>query len=73
MFIAQQSPSVHPVMAVASQSGKRAASLALVREMSVICGRIGELIALFAEADRVLAATLEETLSRAALGIAQAE
>jgi Type ISP C-terminal specificity domain/N-6 DNA Methylase len=49
------------------------ADFALVREMRDICGRIGELIDLFGEADRVLAATLEETLSRAALGIAQAE
>jgi hypothetical protein len=40
------------------------ADLALVRELRDICGRIAELIALFAEADNVL----EATLPRKALG-----
>ncbi|MGH7110993.1 MAG: type ISP restriction/modification enzyme, partial [Stellaceae bacterium] len=44
------------------------ADLALVRELRDICGRIAELIDLFAKADIVLAATLQETLTRAALG-----
>jgi hypothetical protein len=39
-----------------------------VRELRDICGRIAELIDLFAEADIVLEATLHETLSREALG-----
>ena len=37
-----------------------------------ICGRIAELIDLFAEADSVLDATLHETLTREALGFAPA-
>ena len=49
------------------------ADFALVREMRDICGRISELIDLFGEADRVLAATLEATLSRAALGLEETE
>ncbi|MGH6924966.1 MAG: type ISP restriction/modification enzyme, partial [Propylenella sp.] len=44
------------------------ADLALVSELRDICGRIAELIELFAEADTVLAATLHETLTREALG-----
>jgi predicted helicase len=42
--------------------------LALVRELRDICGRIAELIDLFAQADTVLEATLQETLTREALG-----
>jgi hypothetical protein len=49
------------------------ADFALMREMRDICGRIGELIDLFNEADTVLFATLESTLSRAALGLESAE
>jgi Type ISP C-terminal specificity domain len=45
------------------------ADLALVREMREICGLIAELIDLFAEADNVLEATLQETLTREALGL----
>lgn len=45
------------------------ADLALVRELRDICGRIEELIDLFAEADIVLEATLRETLTREALGV----
>jgi len=45
------------------------ADLALVRELRDICGRIAELIDLFAEADIVLEATLQETLTREALGL----
>jgi predicted helicase len=45
------------------------ADLALVRELRDICGRIAELIDLFAEADIVLKATLQETLSREGLGL----
>lgn len=48
------------------------ADLALVRGLRDICGRIAELIDLFAEADRVLEATLNETLTREALGFAPA-
>lgn len=44
--------------------------LALVRELRDICGRIAELIDLFAQADIVLEATLQETLTREALGLA---
>jgi len=44
------------------------ADLALVREVRDICGRIAELIDLFAQADNVLEATLHETLTREALG-----
>ena len=44
------------------------ADLALVCELRDICGRIAELIDLFAEADIVLEATLRETLTREALG-----
>ena len=47
-----------------------AADLALVRELRDICGRIAELIDLFARADIVLEATLQETLTREALGLA---
>lgn len=43
------------------------ADLALVRELRDICGRIAELIDLFAEADVVLEATLNETLTREVL------
>ncbi|MHB1111127.1 MAG: hypothetical protein ACYCZU_12535 [Devosia sp.] len=45
------------------------ANLAMVRELRDICGRIAELIDLFAEADIVLEATLRETLSREALAL----
>lgn len=45
---------------------------ALVRELGDICGRIAELIDLFAEADSVLEATLHQTLTREALGFAPA-
>ena len=44
------------------------ADFALVSELRDICGRIAELIDLFAEADTVLVATLHETLTREALG-----
>ena len=44
------------------------ADLALLRELRDICGRIAELIDLFAEADIVLESTLRETLTREALG-----
>lgn len=47
-----------------------AADLALVRELRDICGRIAELIDLFARADIVLETTLQETLTREALGLA---
>ncbi len=43
------------------------ADFAFVRELRDICGRIAELIELFAEADRVLDACLRESLSREAL------
>ncbi|MDE1987927.1 MAG: N-6 DNA methylase [Alphaproteobacteria bacterium] len=43
------------------------ADLAFVRELRDICGRIAELIDLFAQADIVLDATLHESLSREAL------
>jgi predicted helicase len=45
------------------------ADLALVRDLRDICGRIAELIDLFAQADIVLEATLQETLTREALGL----
>jgi predicted helicase len=45
------------------------AELALVRELRDICGRIAELIDLFAQADIVLETTLHETLTREALGL----
>lgn len=45
------------------------ADLALVRELRDVCGRIAELIDLFAEADIVLDVTLRETLTREALGL----
>jgi len=48
------------------------ADLALVRDLRDICGRVAELIDLFAEADIVLHATLHETLIREALGLAPA-
>jgi hypothetical protein len=48
------------------------ADLALVTELRDICGRIAELIDLFAEADIVLDAVLQETLTREALGLAPA-
>lgn len=44
------------------------ADLSFVRELRDLCGRIAELIDLFAKADIVLAATLQETLTREALG-----
>jgi len=44
------------------------ADLDLVMELRDICGRIAELIDLFAVADTVLQAALRETLSRAVLG-----
>ncbi len=47
--------------------------LALVEDIRDICGRIAELIDLFAEADTVLNETLQETLTRAALGLAPEE
>ena len=47
------------------------ADLALVRELRDICGRIAELIDLFAEADIVLEATLRESLTREALGFGE--
>jgi len=46
------------------------ADLGLVRELRDICGRIAELVDLFGEADIVLEATLQETLTREALGLA---
>jgi predicted helicase len=45
------------------------ADLGLVRDLRDICGRIAELIDLFAEADIVLEQTLHESLTREALGI----
>jgi hypothetical protein len=45
------------------------ADLPLVRELRDICGRIAELIDLFAEADNVLDVTLCDTLTREALGL----
>jgi predicted helicase len=45
------------------------ADFALVSELRDICGRVAELIELFARADTVLDATLAETLTREALGI----
>lgn len=50
-----------------------AADHALVTELRDICGRIAELIDLFAEADIVLESTLQETLTREALGFEPAE
>lgn len=44
------------------------ADLGLVTELRDICGRIAELVDLFAEADIVLEATLRQTLTREALG-----
>jgi hypothetical protein len=49
------------------------ADLSLLRELRDICGRIAELIDLFAEADIVLAAALHETLTREALGLDRAQ
>jgi hypothetical protein len=46
---------------------------ALVQEFRDICGRTAELLALFAEADNVLDATLDESLSREALGFGPEE
>jgi predicted helicase len=46
--------------------------LAFVRELRDICGRIAELIDLFAEADIVLGRTLQESLTREALGLEEA-
>jgi hypothetical protein len=46
------------------------ADFALVSELRDICGRVAELIDLFARADTVLEATLSETLTREALGLA---
>jgi hypothetical protein len=45
----------------------------LVTELRDICGRIAELLDLFAQADIVLDATLRETLSREALGLGSEE
>jgi hypothetical protein len=45
------------------------ADLGFVRELRDICGRIAELIDLFAEADTVLDAALGETLSREVLNL----
>ena len=45
------------------------ADLNLLRALRDICGRIAELIDLFAEADIVLEATLRETMTREALGL----
>ncbi len=44
------------------------ADLAVVRELRDICGRIAELIDLFAQADIVLEATIQDSLTREALG-----
>ena len=49
------------------------ADLGLVRELRDICGRIAELIDLFAAADIVLDATLHESLTREALGLGLGE
>jgi hypothetical protein len=49
------------------------ADLALVRELRDICGRVAELIDLFANADIVLESTLHETLTREALGFGPGE
>ncbi len=46
---------------------------ALVQEFRDISARVAELLALFAEADNVLEATLQETLSREALGFGPEE
>jgi hypothetical protein len=46
---------------------------AIVQEFRDICGRLSELLALFAEADNVLSATLQESLSREALGFGPEE
>lgn len=43
--------------------------LALVRELRDICGRITELLDLFATSDILLESTLDETLTREALGL----
>lgn len=48
------------------------ADLVLVRELRDICGRIAELIDLFAQADNVLEATLQESMTREALDLAPA-
>jgi hypothetical protein len=47
------------------------ADLAFVRELRDICGRIAELIDLFAKADIVLEAALRESLTREALGFSR--
>lgn len=47
----------------------QSADLAFVRELRDICGRVVELIDLFASADIVLTNTLGETLTREALGL----
>jgi hypothetical protein len=44
------------------------ADLNVVRELRDICGRVAELIDLFAQADIVLETTLRESLTREALG-----
>ncbi len=49
------------------------ADFGFVRELRDICGRIAELIDLFHQADIVLEATLNETLTREALGFAAGE
>lgn len=49
------------------------ADLNLMQELRDICGRIAELIDLFTQADIVLEATLQGTLTREALGLVAAE
>jgi hypothetical protein len=44
-----------------------------MQELRDICGRSAELIDLFVQADIVLQATLDETLTREALGLIAAE
>ncbi len=53
---------------IEARTGLRA-DLGFVRELRDVCGRIAELIDLFAEADIVLNATLREMLTREALGL----
>lgn len=45
------------------------ADLGFIRELRDICGRVAELIDLCAEADTVLESTLDDTLTREALGL----
>ena len=49
------------------------ADITLVRELRDICGRLAELIDLFAEGDIVLEATLRKSLTREALGFGSEE